>query len=101
MSESSSVIEKKRNDEAEKIQQNGLASISIPLSSLFTNSTIVSNNLGSSISSLEEVIVILTLDHPLLSDRQRQVLNPMVLTVGSATQMPDNGMSFKEMKTRY
>lgn len=91
---------KKLDAEAEKVKQNGLASISIPLSSLFTNCTSISNNIKESVSTLEEVILIITLDRPLLSDGQREVLNPMVLTVDSAAQMPDNKMSFDELAAR-
>jgi len=97
---STSSFVKKLDAEAEKVKQNGLASISIPLSSLFTNCTSISNNIKESVSTLEEVILIITLDRPLLSDRQREVLNPMVLTVGSAAQMPDNNMSFNDLAER-
>lgn len=91
----------KQNDQKSEINQNGIASISIPMSSLFTNCISVSNTLNEAVSSLDEVVVIITLDKPLLSDYQRHKLNPMVLTVHSASPMPQNGMSFEEMKTKY
>ena len=92
---------KKVDAEAEKVRYNGLAAVAIPLSALFTNCTCISNSLKGSRSTLEEVIIILTLDKPLLSEHQKHVLNPMILTVGSATQMPDNLMSFEELRKRF
>jgi len=47
------------------------------------------------VSSLDEVIVILTLDKPLLSEYQRYKLNPMVLSVKSASEMPINYADLK------
>lgn len=91
---------RKLDSEAQRIQQHGVASLSIPMSALFTNCVSISNNIKESVNSLEEVIVILTLDKPLLSERQRQVLNPMVLTVCAANQMPDDIFSSEELKLR-
>ena len=92
---------KKIDVEVEQVRQNGLTNVTIPLSALFTNCTCISNNIKEPASTLEEVIIIISLDKPLLSDRQRELLNPMVLTVGSASEMPDNTMSFCELKNKY
>ena len=92
---------KKIDVEAERIRQNGLTNVTIPLSALFTNCTCISNNIKEAVSTLEEVIIIISLDKPLLSNRQRELLNPLVLTVGSASEMPDNTLSFNELKNKY
>ena len=91
---------RKHSPNKQELNQNGLACISVPLSSLFTNCLSISNALKEPVSSLEEVIVILTLDKPLLSEYQRFRLNPMVLTVKSANEMPNNGMDYNELKKR-
>ena len=82
------------------INQNGQACITVPLSALFTNCLSISNTLEESVSTLDEVIVILSLDQPLLSNFQRFKLNPMVLTVRSAHQMPQNGLSYEQLKAK-
>ena len=82
----------------QKIKQNGLACISLPLSSLFTECTVISNNLKDPVSSLEEVILIVSIDHLLLSEEQRASLNPMVLTVDSARQMPGTAADHAKMQ---
>ena len=87
--------------DTDKIYKDGLSSVAIPLKTLFTTCRSVSNCLKQPIGSVEDVIIILTLDKPLLSEIQGDKLNPMTLTVGSATQMPDNGMSFEDLDTRY
>jgi len=94
----SSALRKMASSKQDHINQNGLACIAVPLSSLFTNCLSISNTLEEPISSLEEVIVILSLDKPLLSDYQRFKLNPMVLTVKSANLMPKNGLGYDELR---
>lgn len=83
------------------MRQSGLACVTVPLSGLFTNSTLVSGKLKHPVGTLEDVVVIITLDKPLLSEHQRQMLNPMILTVASAIDMPDNILSFEELKKRH
>jgi len=96
----SSTLQKLTASKQDFINQNGQACIAVPLSALFTNCLSISNTLEESVSTLDEVIVILSLDHPLLSDFQRFKLNPMVLTVRSAHHMPQNGLSYEQLKAK-
>lgn len=85
---------------SEHIHKNGLSSVSVQLKRLFTTSRSVSCCMPKRMGTVEELIMILTLDSPLLSDIQADSLNPMTLTVGSAMEMPNNGMSFEELSLK-
>ena len=87
------------SSQQDHINQNGLACIAVPLSTLFTNCLSISNMLEEPTSTLEEVIVILSLDKSLSSDyhRYQRGLNPMILTVKSANLVPKNGLGYDEV----
>lgn len=96
----SSLMGKDYVSDTEKITQDGLGSVSVSLKTLFTNCKSISSCLKHPVGSVEEVILVITLDEPLLSEIQGDNLNPMTLTVGTATQMPNNGLSFDELSSR-
>ena len=97
----SSGLVNRRGVDFRSTTKTSIATIKIALSAFFSNSTVKSGKLHNQYSSLEDVVMIVSLDKPLLSKQQSQGLNPMVITVTSATDMPDNSLSFDELKKRY
>ncbi|XP_047133275.1 uncharacterized protein FLJ43738 isoform X1 [Hydra vulgaris] len=98
-SSSCQLAEKKRNV-VRKDSKGIIGAIKIPLSDFFSGSTVKSAKLHTEHSLLTDVIIIISLDKPLLSSKQNHDLNPMVITVASATNMPDKLLSFNDLKNR-
>lgn len=61
----------------------------------------VTNRLENPVPGLEDMFVTLTLNKPLLNDKQKEELNPMIIKIHSATCMPNAPMSYDQLKQRY
>ena len=60
----------------------------------------VTNRLKSPVPGIEDMFIQLKLDAPLMSDQQRKELNPMILTVKSATNLPNSPMTYEELNQK-
>ena len=95
-----STAQRKAEIQAAYIRLHGLAIVPIKLSSLFTGTTFVDGRLESPAGTVEDLIITLTLDSPLLSEPQKKVLNPMVIKVSSANNMPKKPLGYDQLRVR-
>ena len=92
--------DKKAEAMAAYIKTHGLASVRVKLSALFTGVSSINNRLQNAIGTVEDVVITLSVDTPLLSEPQRKALNPMIIRVLSACNMPSNPLSYEELQER-
>ena len=92
--------ERKADAFAAYIKTHGLASIQVKLSALFTGVKSINNRLGCRVGTVEDLLIKLTVDTPLLSEPQRKILNPMVIRVSSACNMPSKPLSYRELQDK-
>jgi hypothetical protein len=76
----------------------GIASIKLRLSLLFAGSKSITERLGNKVNGLEDLMVTVSLDKPLLSDEQKKSLNPMVIKMCSVNDLPSKPLSYKDLK---
>jgi len=60
----------------------------------------VTERLEKPVNGLEDVFITVSLSGPLMSERQHRKLNPLVVKVTSATDMPEKPLSFDELRLR-
>ena len=75
----------------------GIASIKLPLSLLFAGTKSITEKLGNKVNGIEDLMVTISLDKPLLSDEQQKDLNPMVIKLCSVNDLPNKPLSYKEL----
>ncbi|XP_052781235.1 uncharacterized protein LOC128217855 isoform X2 [Mya arenaria] len=85
---------------AEHIKKHGICMIPIRMAVLFSGLESVTNRLETPIPGVEDVFVTLQLNKPLLNDKQKQELNPMIIKIHSATNMPSTPLSHQQLKDR-
>ncbi len=75
----------------------------IPLYNVFDISgvTCISERLQQPFGDIDDMFVSLSLSGPLMSETQHRKLNPLVLTVHSATDLPDSPLSYTDLQERY
>ena len=56
--------------------------------------------LGKPAGNIEELLLSVSLDGDLLSERQKQELNPMVIRVSSASELPNKPLTYKQLKEK-
>ena len=56
--------------------------------------------LGKPVGNIEELLLSVSLDGDLLSERQKQELNPMVIKVSSASELPNKPLTYKQLKEK-
>ena len=95
-----SAAERQAEARAAYIKVNGIAKVPVELSQLFTGTVVVNSRLESSIGTIEDLVIIVSLDKPLLSEPQRKVLNPLVIRVFSSNDMPTKPLSYAELQSR-
>lgn len=78
----------------------GIASIKIRLSLLFAGTKSITERLGSKVNGIEDLMVTVSVDKPLLSDEQTKELNPMVIKLCSVSDLPDKPLSYKELNEK-
>eukprot|EP00794_Sanderia_malayensis_P005993 gene5993-6689_t len=99
-SKAQSSAQKKAEALAAHIKHHGLASIPVKLSALFTGTKFISSRLESATGTVEDLVISLSLDAPLLSEPQKRVLNPLVIKVSNATNMPSKPLSYTQLQNR-
>ncbi|XP_063952895.1 uncharacterized protein LOC129255695 [Lytechinus pictus] len=85
---------------AAHIKKFGNACIPIRMKLLFADLKTVTNRLDSPVVGIRDVFITVSLDGPLMSPDQRLDLNPLVLKVVSALDMPDTPLSHAELERR-
>ena len=85
---------------AAHIRVHGLASVRVKLSALFTGAKTIHSRLDTATGTVEDLVVTLSVDTALLSEPQRMALNPMIINVSSACNMPSRPMSYAELQKR-
>ena len=63
--------------------------------------TSVTERLEKAIPGIDDVFFTVALSGPLMTDEQKQSLNPLVVKVHSATNMPDTPINYAELGMRY
>ena len=60
----------------------------------------VTERMEKPIPTIDDLFVMVSVEGDLMSEQQKERLNPMVIRISTASNMPDRPMSFKEMKTK-
>ncbi|XP_056000936.1 uncharacterized protein LOC130048351 isoform X2 [Ostrea edulis] len=85
---------------AEQIRKYGICMVPIRMGLFFSGMKSITNRLDSPIPGIEDMFIQLKLDTPLMSDKQKKELNPMILTVRNATNLPDSPMTYDELNQK-
>ena len=78
-------------------QKHGIVAIQLRMSLLFAGSKSVTKRLPSPVFGIEDLLLTVSLDKPLLSEEQKKELNPMVIKLCSATDLPNKPLSYNEL----
>jgi len=71
------------------------------MSLYFVGVLTVTERLSVPVVSVTDLFATISVSEPLLSHSQKQQLNPLVIRVHSAVNMPSNPVPFAELKTRF
>ncbi|KAL5013481.1 hypothetical protein ScPMuIL_007751 [Solemya velum] len=85
---------------AENARKYGICVIPVRLAKLFAGLQSLTSRLAAPIPGMEDAFVSVSLDGPLMSESQKQELNPMVITVQSATNMPSMPLPHGDLKSK-
>lgn len=75
----------------------GIPAIKLKLALLFAGAKSITNRLDGPLCGIEDLLVTVALDKPLLSDEQKKKLNPMVIKMCSAINLPNKPLSYDEL----
>ena len=78
----------------------GIASVKLRLSLLFAGTKSITERLGNKVNGLEDLMVTVSLDKPLLSNEQKKDLNPMVIKMCSVNDLPNKPLSYKDLSEK-
>eukprot|EP00795_Rhopilema_esculentum_P002461 gene2461-18118_t len=99
-SKSAAATDKKAEARAAHIKAHGLTSVSVKLSSFFTGVSLINGRLEFPIGTVEDLVITLSVDQPLLSEPQRKALNPLIIRILSANNMPSQPVSYSHLRKR-
>lgn len=85
---------------AAHVRSHGLASVSIKLALFFSGMKSCTTRLDKPSGHVRDLFLTLSVDKNLLSESQRKDLNPMVIQVNSACNMPSVPLSHDQLRTR-
>ena len=60
----------------------------------------MTNRLETPVPGIEDAFVTLQMDEPLLDEKQKQELNPMIIKIHSTTAMPNTPLPFDQLKEK-
>ena len=66
----------------------------------YTGLDTVTERLDKSMTGLEDMFITVSLSGPLMSEQQHRKLNPLVVKITSATDMPDTPLPLDELRLR-
>ena len=78
----------------------GTATLCVKMYKFFSGAKSNTTKLGKPIGNIEELLLSVSLDNDLLSEIQKCELNPMVIRVSSAHDLPNKPMSYMELRER-
>ncbi|XP_041347622.1 uncharacterized protein LOC121367489 isoform X2 [Gigantopelta aegis] len=82
----------------EHAKVNGVCSVPIRMAMLFSGMRCLTGRLDKPVVGIEDMFVTVSLDGPLMSDQQKQDLNPMIIKLISATGLPQTPISYEELR---
>ncbi|XP_067683346.1 uncharacterized protein [Haliotis asinina] len=85
---------------AEKAKKFGICVVPIRMSLLFAGMKSLTGRLQKPVPGIEDLFISVALDSPLMTDKQKADLNPMIIKIQSATNLPETPMSYQELQTR-
>lgn len=85
---------------ATQTRANGIVALEVKMSNLFADIKSITSKIEKPEGRVEDLLLTVSLDDQLLSAIQKQMLNPMVIKVCSASQMPNTPMCFSELKQK-
>ena len=78
----------------------GTATLCVKMYTFFSEVKSNTTKLGKPAGNIEELLLSVSLDHELLSELQKQELNPMVIRVSSASELPNKPLTYKQLKEK-
>ena len=78
----------------------GTATLCVKMYTFFSGVKSNTTKLGEPAGNIEELLLSVSLDHDLLSECQKQELNPMVIRVSSASELPNKPLTYKQLKEK-
>lgn len=78
----------------------GTAALSVKMCTFFSGAKSTTTKLGKSVGTIEELLLSVSLDNDLLSGIQKRVLNPMVIRVSSASELPCKPMTYMQLREK-
>ncbi|ESO89848.1 hypothetical protein LOTGIDRAFT_124357 [Lottia gigantea] len=60
----------------------------------------VTGRLENPVAGVEDIFITVSLDSPLMSDKIKKELNPMIIKIHSASDLPDTPLSYTELKNK-
>jgi hypothetical protein len=84
----------------EHAKKYGVCMIAMRMAELFAGKMMVTTRLEKPVPSVDDVFLTVSISEPLLSDEQLEKLNPLIITVQSATNMPSTPLGFEELGQR-
>ncbi|KAH9498633.1 hypothetical protein Btru_007870 [Bulinus truncatus] len=85
---------------AENIKKNGICSIPLRLALLFGECKYITSRLDAPVAGIEDIFLGVSVNTPLLSDIQKEKLNPMMIRIDNATYLPDTPLSYTNLKEK-
>ena len=79
----------------------GTAALSVKMCTFFSGAKSTTTKLGKSMGTIEELLLSVSLDNDLLSGIQKRVLNPMVIRVSSASELPCKPMTYMQLREKW
>ncbi|XP_070557636.1 uncharacterized protein [Ptychodera flava] len=79
------------------IKEHGNCCIPVQMKILFSGVKSVTNRLDKPVQGIEDVFITVSLDGPLMSEEQKQELNPLVIKVNYATNLPNTPINYDEL----
>lgn len=97
-------VDKKKEREAamhaEIVKKYGKAAIAIQMARFFSGMTAVTERLDRPVDTVPDMFFTVSINKPLLSAELRRKLNPIVLKVHSATNMPTHPVHYQQLVHR-
>ena len=85
---------------AAHIRMHGTASLSVKMYTFFSGAKSTTTKLGKPAGGIEELLLSVSLDNDLLSEIQKRQLNPMVIRVSSASELPSKPMTYMQLREK-
>ena len=85
--------------EAQK-KLHGTARLCVKMYKFFSGMKSNTTKLGQPAGNIEELLLSVSVDDDVMSERHKQELNPMVIRVSSASELPNKPLTYKQLKEK-